>query len=213
MNQTVKTQKWLSLTNGKGKRAIQLSRINSFEIQLRKSRTKALDAVLTKDEFFQMMKVSRDGLDRIILALGVLGLRASEIGACDASWIDLVQRTITVPSTKAKKQHRRTVPFGNIRILAEIVSAYFVLNSSVGISRIAIFERIKAIARRAGISHSVTPHGLRATGATWFAQAGYSITGLQEHFGWDSIKTAQHYITKSSASALHDMMERGCKVL
>ena len=64
----------------------------------------------------------------------------------------------------------------------------------------------------AEIKHPVTPHGLRATGATWFAQAGYSITGLQHHFGWSELRTAQHYIRASGASAMRDMEEKGASV-
>ena len=83
------------------------------------------------------------------------------------------------------------------------------MRSRIGISRIAIFNRVKRMASAAAIKHPVTPHGLRATGATWFAQAGYSITGLQHHFGWSELRTAQHYVQASGASAMRDMEEKG----
>jgi hypothetical protein len=45
------------------------------------------------------------------------------------------------------------------------------------------------------------------------AQAGYSITGLMAHFGWSEIKTAQHYIEATGASAMRDMELCGEAVL
>jgi len=45
------------------------------------------------------------------------------------------------------------------------------------------------------------------------AQAGYSMTGLMAHFGWGEIKTAQHYIEATGASAMRDMNELGEKVI
>jgi hypothetical protein len=43
--------------------------------------------------------------------------------------------------------------------------------------------------------------------------AGYSITGLMEHFGWSELRTAQHYVRASGASAMRDMEDKGGAVL
>jgi integrase len=178
-------------------------------IELTGDRTKALDSLLTREEFLEMMKAGNDSKDKAILCLGVLGLRASEMAACDASWIDFSNRSIVIPPRAAKRGKGRVVPFGKIRVVAEVVTAFFALERRIGISRIAIWNRVKRMASVARINHPVTPHGLRATGATWFAQAGYSITGLQHHFGWSELRTAQHYVQASGASAMRDMEEKG----
>ena len=176
-------------------------------------RTLALDSVLTKEEFFKMLQASKNSRDQIIMALGMLGLRASEIGACRREWVDLASKTIHLPTGATKRGKGRIVPFGKFRIVQNIVDSFFVLNKEVGITRIAVYQRVKALASRAGITHSVTPHGLRATGASFAAQAGFNANALREMFGWSSLMTAEHYISKSGASAVRAMDELGDRIL
>jgi len=139
-------------------------------------------------------------------------LRFFGVFGCLSAWIDFSNPTIVIPPRAAYRGKGRVVPFGKIKVICEVVPAFFALEHRIGISRIAIWHRIKRMASVAGIKHPVTPHGLRATGATWFAQAGYSITGLQHHFGWSELRTAQHYVQASGASAMRDMDELGAKI-
>ena len=177
-------------------------------------RTKALDSVLTREDFFKMLQTANDGTDRAILCLGLIGLRASEIVAFKPSWCDMSNRTITVPPKNAKRGKGRVVPFGNIKVVSEIILSFVVIERrGINMSRVAVWARVKRMAGAAGIDHPVTPHGLRATGATFFAQAGWSITGLQNHFGWTQLKTAQAYIQSSGASAIRDMQDKGGNIL
>jgi integrase len=184
-----------------------------MQIQNSRPRTVALDAVLTKDEWAKMVQACKDPVDQVILALGVLGLRASEIAECRREWVDLAQQTIHLPTEKTKRGKGRVVPFGRLRVVRDVLTSFFMLSKEVGLSRIAVYQRVKRIGSRAGLTHSVTPHGLRATGATWMAQAGYSLTGLQAHFGWSQIKTAAHYVSATGASAMRDMEAFGEGVL
>jgi integrase/recombinase XerD len=178
------------------------------------TRTKALDSILTRQEFEAMLKVGKNSKDKAILCLGIIGLRAGEIGSITPEWVDLSTRTIRIPAAVAKRDKTRVVPFGAINIVAEVLKSFFSLEADgVNLSRVQVWNRVKAMASRAGITHPVTPHGLRATGATLFAAAGFSITGLQAHFGWSSLKTAEHYILASGASAIADMDRHGAKVL
>jgi site-specific recombinase XerD len=129
-------------------------------------------------------------------------------------WCDMSNRTIKIPPVFAKRRKGRIVPFGNLRFVCEVLTAFFALEpKGVSLTRIAIWQRIKRLASAAGVTHPVTPHGLRATGATWLAMAGYSITGLMDHFGWSELRTAQHYVRASGASAMRDMQEKGPNVL
>jgi integrase len=177
-------------------------------------RTKSLESILTRDEFLAMLEAARDAKDRAILCMGIIGLRADEMAQCKLTWVDLSRRTITIPSKVAKRGKGRVVPFGGIKIVAEVLTAFFAVEpGGLRMSRVTVWMRVKAMASRAGIGHPVTAHGLRATGATWLAQAGYSITGLLSHFGWSDLNTAHHYILASGASAMRDMEERGGKVL
>lgn len=176
--------------------------------------TTALDSLLTRDEFLRMLGAAKNGKDRAILCMGVIGLRASEMAGANVSWIDWSKRTMTVPSRSAKRGKGRVVPFGKLKVVCDVLLAFFALEPrGLAMSRIAVWGRVKRMASAAGIAHPVTVHGLRASGATFMAQAGYSVTGLCHHFGWSELRTAQHYIAASGASAMRDMEEKGANVL
>lgn len=182
-------------------------------VMKRGERTVALDAILTKKEWIDMIQAAKDSRDQVIMALGVLGLRASEIGGCRREWVDLVQQTILLPTGATKRGHSRVVPFGKFRMVKDVIAAFFILEKGVNLTRIAVFQRVKRMASRAGILHPVTPHGLRATGACWCAQAGYQANALREHFGWKALETAEHYLETSGASAMRAMNEVGENIL
>jgi integrase len=176
-------------------------------------RTKAIDSILTMDEFNAMMAAGKNAKDKAIMCLGIIGLRAGEIAAADKTWVDFSARTIKIPATVAKRKKARLVPFGKLNRVPAILQGFFDLEDGIKLSRIQVWNRVKGMASRAGITHPVTPHGLRATGATWFAMNGYSITGLMNHFGWSELRTAQHYIMASGASAMQDMEQHGENIL
>ena len=160
-----------------------------------------------------MMGAAKNAKDKAILCLGLIGLRAGEIAAASKEWIDHSAHTIRIPADVAKRGKARVVPFGKIDLVAGVLSVFFHIEDGINLSRIQVWNRVKGMASRAGIGHPVTPHGLRATGATRFAMAGYSITGLMDHFGWSELRTAQHYVKASGASAQRDMQEKGSNVL
>lgn len=177
---------------------------------MRTPQTKSLDALISREEFFDMLKAGQDAKDKAILCMGVLGLRADEIAHCTIDWVDLSRRTITIPPKNAKRKKGRVVPFGGITVCVEVLTAFFALQpQGLKMRRETVWARVKAMASRAKVPHPVTAHGLRATGATWMAQAGYSITGLLSHFGWSALETAAHYIQASGASAIRDMDDKG----
>lgn len=87
------------------------------------------------------------------------------------------------------------------------------LKDRIGLSRFGVWTRVKNMARRARLTKPVTPHGLRATGATWAASAGLSAQALRELFGWANLETAQFYIEKSAGTAAAELEEKGDKIL
>jgi len=182
----------------------------ALEITLSPRKPKAIEGVLTKEEFARMWRAAQDAKDRCILALGLLGLRASEMADVTSDWVDFAQGTITIPRGKGRKP--RTVSFEYIDLVKGMVQAYFHLHDRLGLTRQAIWSRVRRMARSAGIAKRVTPHSLRATAATWYAQAGFSAQALREHFGWDHLGTAQKYIEQSGATALREMREKGTRI-
>jgi integrase/recombinase XerD len=180
--------------------------------------TRAIDGIVTRDEFTAMLKVAKKPIDSVILALAIIGLRANEIAMIKDDWVDVSQGVIRIPASVAKKGHARTVPYNKVPMVSDIIRGFFVTHTmraydGVSLTRVAVWYRVKKLASLAGIKHPITVHSLRASGATWFAQAGFSLPGLQEHFGWKSIKTAQFYIQHSAANAIGDMNEKGAKIL
>lgn len=185
----------------------EIQRADDFEFQPVKRRAKLHDQVLTKAEWGQMTQLG-DYKDKAILALGVLGLRASEIAACSADWIDAGDRLIQIPSTHAKRGKPRRVYF-DFDPVRSIVLSYFAIEPAIGISRQAIWQRIKKLRERANIAKPLTVHGLRATGATWAANAGMSAQAIREMFGWANLQDAERYIQASSRTAERELREKG----
>ena len=56
-------------------------------------RTKAIDSLLTKEEFLAMLQAGKDAKDKAILCLALVGLRASELSRVQRHWCDMSNRT------------------------------------------------------------------------------------------------------------------------
>jgi len=57
------------------------------------------------------------------------------------------------------------------------------------------------MANRAELKRKITPHGLRATAAYRFAEAGLSGQALRQIMGWEKLSTAQYYIDAAGRAA------------
>lgn len=75
----------------------------------------------------------------------------------------------------------------------------------MGKSRRTLQLKLKRIAKRAGLTKKVYPHALRSTAAMMFANAGLSAQGLCEIMGWEDLRTAQAYITRSGRTAAKEI--------
>lgn len=165
------------------------------------------DLVVSREEWRQMMQAG-DATDRLILTLAVLGLRASEIARCHGSWFDWQRKTLRIPASVAKAGHGRIISIGFSPVYA-ILNASYTLRDGLNMTRQSIWRRVKKCAVLAGIRRRVTVHGLRATGATWAAEAGYSIEAIREIFGWAELRTAERYIAQSGRAAVAEVERVG----
>jgi len=194
---------------------IEFHESNSSPIEFHpvRKRPKLHDQIITKEEFMELLRTG-NSRDKAILSLAILGLRASEIGQASSDWIDWHERIITIPSAKAKKQRGRRIYFGFSPIW-EVLSAYFVLENEVfpsnptSSSRVTVWRRVKSLCKKIGLRKPLTPHGLRATGATWAANSGMSAQGIREMFGWSKLETAERYIGMSGRTAERELKEKG----
>jgi site-specific recombinase XerD len=141
--------------------------------------------------------------DRAILALLYgTGIRVSECSSLTEGMVDLEGCTITVTG---KGGHERSVPL-NERV-ANAMSLYrhhrgpavarapfFRSRRGNGMSRGAIYERVRTWGYRAKISKRVSPHRLRHTFATHLVQAGVSIVTIRDLLGHKQITSTQVYL-------------------
>lgn len=182
------------------------------------------DRALTEDDFRRLLQVAKahddagDPRDLLIVALaGLLGMRANEIASMRDSWIDWQHERINIPKQdegfKAKTPRAaRSIPFGQRPIVRDIVKRYFSLYKRFPLTRQGIHYRVVQLAREAGIKKKVTPHGLRATAAYQYAEAGLSGQALRQLMGWESLVTAEAYIEASGRAAELELEEKAGKL-
>ncbi len=144
-------------------------------------------------------------------------MRIGEIAHLNKSWLDFQDEKIHIPSkmectcfecTKKKKTWRpkteagaRSIPFKHFPVTREVLKGFFGAYDSVDRSRRALQLKLKRIAQRSEIPKKIYPHALRATAAIQFANAGLSAQALCGVMGWEDLRTAQHYITRSGRAA------------
>jgi site-specific recombinase XerD len=173
-----------------------------------KAARKKLPVTYTNDEIEKLLPLPPDdtvlGLrDRAILALLYgTGIRASECSSLTEGDVDLQGHLITVTG---KGGHQRCVPL-NERVVAAMSryrhhrgaavakAPFFRSRRGNGMSRGAIYERVRSWGFRAKIAKRVSPHRLRHTFATHLVQAGVSIVTIRDLLGHKQITSTQVYL-------------------
>jgi integrase/recombinase XerD len=182
-----------------------------------KSTPRKLPVVLTSDEVTKLLLVPADdtilGLrDRAILTLLYgTGIRASECASLKEGEVDLDQEEIRVTG---KGGHQRRIPLNEkvvkaLRLYRRVrgsVSPYvpfFQSRLGQGLSRNAIYERVRTHARRAQIPKAISPHKLRHTFASHLVKAGVGIVTIRDLLGHRQISSTQIYLHVTA----HDLRE------
>lgn len=165
-----------------------------------------------------------DPHDEVLLVLtGQLGLRAEEAGHCHKDWLSIQQDKLKVPASwpctigeKGKscadcakegglfhpktKNGARTIPYKDLTGAREILHSFFRQHGQVGLSRITVWRRVKAMSERARILKRGYPHALRATAGMQFATMGLAAVELMSVMGWGDIRVANDYIKASGVN-------------
>lgn len=173
-----------------------------------KAARKKLPVTYTDEEIEKLLSLPPDdtvlGLrDRAILALLYgTGIRVSECSSLTEGEVDLEGRTITVTG---KGGHERSVPlndrvanamslYRHYRGPAVARAPFFRSRRGNGMSRGAIYERVRTWGHRAKISKRVSPHRLRHTFATHLVQAGVNLVTIRDLLGHKQITSTQVYL-------------------
>lgn len=182
-----------------------------------KSSPRKLPVVLTSDEVRKLLVVPADntiiGLrDRAILTLLYgTGIRVSECAGLKEGEVDLENEEIHVTG---KGGHQRCLPLNDkvvraLRLYRQVrgtVSpyvAFFQSRLGQGLSRNAIYERVRTHARRAKIPKAISPHKLRHTFASHLVKAGVGIVTIRDLLGHRQISSTQIYLHVTA----HDLRE------
>jgi integrase/recombinase XerD len=141
-----------------------------------------------------MMSKARDLYDLLIVSLmAESGLRAREVVGLTWGDIDLARGEARV---RGKYGKERTVVLGQVaRAVLSALPPGQPNERVVKLSYQAIYDRVKSMARRAGIDVSrVRPHVLRHTFATEALRRGMSLPVLQRLLGHSDIRITQVYL-------------------
>lgn len=140
------------------------------------------------------------------------GLRVSEV--CGLDMTDVADDQVRV---KGKGSKERIVPIAPSAVAAidhYLVSfrhneagALFLNQRGSRLSRIAVWERVKFYAKKAGITKEISPHTLRHSFATHLLENGADLRVIQEMLGHSQIATTDRY-THVSRRHLHEAFEK-----
>ena len=173
-----------------------------------KATPRKLPVTLSEEEVTKLLDAPDDetvlGLrDRALLSLLYgTGIRASECAGLREQDLDLKERTITV---LGKGGHERTLPlndkvyetlmkYRDARGTSSPENAVFQSRLGKGMSRGAIYERVRTWSQRAKIQKTVSPHRLRHTFATHLVRAGVRLVTIRDLLGHRSITSTQIYL-------------------
>jgi integrase/recombinase XerD len=165
-----------------------------------------------------------DATDKVIIrTLAFTGMRASELAHMSKEWIDWQENIIKIPrrqecdcgecqreregTWEPKTQNGvRGIPLRD-RDTRRLLHSYFDLNDSIGISRIAIWHRVKEVAKQTDITKKITPHVLRHTYGTLLAEQDFTAAEITSAMGHKSIEASERYIQYSDRR-LQDAFDR-----
>jgi site-specific recombinase XerD len=170
---------------------------------------KRLPTVLSTDELRRLFDVAaRDVKHKaLLMTLYGSGLRVSEVAALQPGDIDSARMLIHVRLGKGAKDRMTKLSPRLLEVLREYWRAVrprtWLFPSAGDASRSldtgSICRTVHRLARRAGITKSVTPHTLRHSYATHLLDAGTDLRTIQVLLGHRNLKTTAIYLHVSQA--------------
>lgn len=181
---------------------------NYYEPDITKQ-SKTPREILTREEVKKSYQAARKGVETILLHLCYgCGLRARELEQINIEDIDIQHKTVTVQ--KGKNSKYRIIPINEkltqdlndyLQIIQQTNPAQRALllnHRGVRMKRYTALVRLQEIAKRAGINHNITLHGLRHSIATHLLENGVKATQVQDFLGHKQLETTEIYTRVSS---------------
>jgi integrase/recombinase XerD len=177
--------------------------LNPCETLYNPQREKRLPKVLSQQEVQDLIQQARNKRDLAMLELLYgAGLRVSELVSLELKHLDLNQGSVRCLGKGSKE---RIVPIGKkaIAALKDYIlelphprsreQPLFINHEGGKLSRLVVWQRLKRMASRAGLSKTLSPHILRHSFATHLLENGADIRCVQELLGHASVITTQLY--------------------
>jgi integrase/recombinase XerD len=188
----------------------------------RPKQSRKIPQVLSIEEVVALVRAPDEsdlGLrDRALLELlYAAGLRVSEATSLRLADLQLASRSLTVLG-KGRRQRLALVGEAAVaaleRYLAEVrprwvrdaeVAEVFVTSRGAGMTRQAVWYRLRVYGLQVGVAHKLTPHVLRHSFATHLLEGGADLRIVQEMLGHADIGTTEIY-THVSQKRLHELV-------
>jgi integrase/recombinase XerD len=165
---------------------------------------------LTPDEANRLANACQTHEEKLIVwTLLDTGLRVAELASLKKENIDWQQHRLTIygkGGPYGSKSKRRVIPLSSR--IQPLIEGHFALHDSLGMSARTIQRLMKAVANRARISRTVTPHVLRHTFAVAAVQKGISLPSLQRLLGHDHLATTEIYLNLSPEDVVREFKEK-----
>jgi len=165
---------------------------------------------LSDDEVNRLINVCKKPIEKlVIITLLDTGMRVSELANLTKENIQWQEKRIVIygkGGPYGKKTKRRIIPMTD-RVYA-LLSAWFVLNDKIGVSKRDIQYHITKLANRAGITKPCSPHVLRHTFAVNCIKKNISTRTLQHLLGHDHLTTTEIYLNLSPEDACREFIQK-----
>jgi site-specific recombinase XerD len=176
----------------------------------RPKKDKRLPDVLSKEEIYEMIKITENIKHKALIALMYsCGLRRSEVINLRIHDIDSKRMLIKIRGAKGRKDRYVQLAQTTLNILREYYKTewtkvyIFEGQKKQQYSETSIVNVVKKAARKAGIRKRVYPHILRHSFATHHLEQGTDLRYIQEWLGHNSSKTTEIY-THVSKKNFHE---------
>jgi len=168
----------------------------------RPRRNKHLPDILSKEEIFKMIRITKNIKHKAILALLYSsGIRRQELLDLKIDDIDSKRMMIRIQNGKGNKSRNVPLSINSLKILRKYYSychpekyLFEGYNQGVAYSATSLNNIVRKTAQKAGVTKHIHTHSLRHTFATHLLEKGVNLKVIQKLLGHSSMRTTALYL-------------------